>query len=146
MAELVAGYGGKRVLDGVDLWVKSGEVVALLGRNGAGKSTLLRCVVGLMGQDGGEVWLDGVNVAGWSVGKRCRHLAYLPQNPDDLLFADSVREELEITLGNHNIEPHELALSPDDLLVKLGLSGEGESFRVICRWGSDSGWRLGRWR
>jgi energy-coupling factor transport system ATP-binding protein len=126
--DLVAGYDGKRVLNGVNLQVASGEIVALLGRNGAGKSTLLRCVVGLMAQDEGEVWLNGAEVSGWSVGKRCRHLAYLPQNPDDLLFADTVRQELDITLRNHKINQNDLLLSPDDLLEALGLRGEGASY------------------
>ena len=128
VSELEAGYGKNQVLKGVDLQIGAGETVALLGRNGAGKSTLLRCVVGLMAQAEGEVWLDGEEVSGWSVGNRCRHLAYLPQNPDDLLFADTVREELHITLQNHKIEPNDLVLPPADLLEKLGLKGQAESY------------------
>ena len=52
-----------RALDGIDLHVKKGEFVAIMGRSGSGKTTLLN-MLGCMDQpDQGEYWLDGVNVA-----------------------------------------------------------------------------------
>ena len=51
-------YGARRVLNGVDLGIERGEIVALLGENGAGKSTLLSCLAGLARPDSGQVWLD----------------------------------------------------------------------------------------
>lgn len=54
--------GGPQVLDGIDLEVARGEVVALVGANGAGKSTLLRTLVGLVPATAGEVVVDGVDV------------------------------------------------------------------------------------
>jgi ABC-type branched-subunit amino acid transport system ATPase component/ABC-type branched-subunit amino acid transport system permease subunit len=58
------GYGGVPVLFGVDLGVRRGEVVALLGTNGAGKSTLLRAISGLATPDAGQVLLDGDDITG----------------------------------------------------------------------------------
>ena len=55
-------YGALEVLRGVDLTVRRGEVVVLLGASGAGKSTLLRCVNHLEAADGGEIWVDGVPI------------------------------------------------------------------------------------
>ncbi|GAA0965397.1 phosphonate ABC transporter ATP-binding protein [Acrocarpospora macrocephala] len=52
-------YSGRQVLDSLDLDVRSGELVALLGANGCGKSTALRCAVGLETPDGGTVRVDG---------------------------------------------------------------------------------------
>ncbi|MGH8998609.1 MAG: phosphonate ABC transporter ATP-binding protein [Acidimicrobiia bacterium] len=57
-------YGDHAALDGVDLRVGTGEVVALVGPNGAGKSTLLRCLVRLVEPTAGEVHLDGREVTG----------------------------------------------------------------------------------
>jgi ABC-type branched-subunit amino acid transport system ATPase component/predicted MFS family arabinose efflux permease len=55
-------YGGVQVLFGVDLTVRSGEIVALLGTNGAGKSTLLRAIAGLQPASAGAVFIDGEDV------------------------------------------------------------------------------------
>lgn len=55
-------FGDRVVLDGLDLDVASGELVAVLGANGSGKSTALRCVVGLVRPDAGEIRVDGVPV------------------------------------------------------------------------------------
>ncbi len=52
---LAAGYGGGRILDGIDLRVREGEAVALLGRNGVGKTTLLRALYGMLPADEGRV-------------------------------------------------------------------------------------------
>ena len=62
--ELRKSYLGARVLDGVDLDVRRGETLVILGGSGSGKSTLLRCLVGLERPDSGTVRIDGVDVFG----------------------------------------------------------------------------------
>ncbi len=59
---LDAGYTGRQVLFGVDIDVKEGEIVALLGTNGAGKSTLLKSISGVVEADRGAVVLDGRDI------------------------------------------------------------------------------------
>jgi len=59
---LEVGYGGVQVLFGVDLTVRRGEIVAVLGTNGAGKSTLLRAVAGLHEATGGAIYVDGEDI------------------------------------------------------------------------------------
>ena len=71
------GYGHLRVVDGVDLTVRRGEVVALLGPNGCGKSTLVRGVLGLVEQQGGSVKLLGVPRAEFRDHTR---IGYVPQH------------------------------------------------------------------
>ncbi len=61
---LVAGYGALRVLHGVDLQVKTGEIVALLGSNGAGKSTFNNMVCGLYRPTAGEIRFQGTDITG----------------------------------------------------------------------------------
>ena len=66
-------YGPVQVLFGVDLEVKEGEIVALLGTNGAGKSTLLRAISGLTPPHGGAIFFDGEDVTGFAPEESFQH-------------------------------------------------------------------------
>lgn len=61
--DLVAGYEGSRVLNGISLSVDAGESVAVLGRNGVGKTTLMESIMGLVRPTAGSVLIDGVDLA-----------------------------------------------------------------------------------
>jgi branched-chain amino acid transport system ATP-binding protein len=61
---LTVSYDGVQVLFGVDLQIRQGEIVALLGTNGAGKSTTLNAISGLVEADGGNIWFDGTALTG----------------------------------------------------------------------------------
>lgn len=93
---LVTGYGRKQVLGGVDLAVRAGEVVALIGHNGAGKSTLLKAVYGLLPIWEGHVALNGTNLTGPDPRRLLQAgVAYVPQG--NRVFTDlTVRENLEL--------------------------------------------------
>ncbi len=60
---LEAWYGESQALRGVDLAVRPGEVVTLVGRNGAGKTTTLRCIMGIHRQKSGRTLLDGADIS-----------------------------------------------------------------------------------
>ncbi len=64
VTDLCVSYGGVQVLFGVDLTVRRGEAVALLGTNGAGKSTLLRAISGLVDADRGRIRFEGSDITG----------------------------------------------------------------------------------
>jgi branched-chain amino acid transport system ATP-binding protein len=61
--DIVAGYGGVPVLDGVSVTARPGTITAVLGANGAGKTTLLRTISGLVRPRRGQVLIDGANLA-----------------------------------------------------------------------------------
>lgn len=69
---IVAGYADTTVLRGVDLSLRPGEVVALLGANGAGKSTTCAVAAGDLGVTAGRVLLDGVDITSWPAHRRAR--------------------------------------------------------------------------
>jgi energy-coupling factor transport system ATP-binding protein len=96
--------------------------VALMGRNGSGKTTLLKCIVGLLHPRQGQIVLDGQSIAGSDTAEICRCVGYLPQEPDAMLFADTVMDELQITLRNHALQ-NAPPIVPVDLLARLGLNG-----------------------
>jgi branched-chain amino acid transport system ATP-binding protein len=93
---LSAGYGRARVLFDIDLEVRGGEVVALLGRNGAGKSTTLKAIMGLVPPSSGEVVFDGRNLRHLRPYQVARlGLGYVPE--DRRIFTDlTVAENLEV--------------------------------------------------
>ena len=139
-------YGSRQVVKGVDLSVKSGEVVGLLGPNGAGKTTTFYMVVGLVVADGGDIELDGRSIARLPIYKRARRgVSYLPQEASvfrKLSVEDNIRAILEMqvdengrALDTSEIE-HRLEMLLDELQIKhlrtnaaLSLSG-GERRRT----------------
>ena len=88
---LAAGYGARGVLEGIDLVLEPGVVVALVGPNGAGKSTLLRALAGLIRPSAGAVTLGGVDIGSLSRGALAARIAVVPQT-FDTLFPFTVRE------------------------------------------------------
>jgi len=120
-------YDTTPALRGVNLKIASGELVALMGRNGSGKTTLLKCIVGLLRPRQGEITLGGKSLIGQETTDICRSVGYLPQEPDALLFADTVAEELAVTLHNHGLLDSP-PVAPADLLARLGLSGLATSY------------------
>lgn len=73
-----------KILNGVSLSLKGGELVGLIGPNGAGKSSLLRCVTGGVRQWTGNIALDGQQVNSLPRVDRARHLSYMPQRTESL--------------------------------------------------------------
>lgn len=82
VTHLQAAYGLSRVLHGVNLSVRAGEVACLLGRNGSGRSTLLRALMGLVQAEGEVVW-RGQNISTQRPFERAQQgLGYVPENRD----------------------------------------------------------------
>lgn len=85
-------YGPSRVLHGVSLEARAGEVVSLLGRNGAGKSTTLKAVMNMVDVTGGRVRFDGRDITGAPTHEISRlGVGYVPE--DRRIFADLTVEE-----------------------------------------------------
>ncbi len=64
VAGLARRFGGVRALDGVDLTVRAGEIVGIIGPNGSGKTTLVNCITGFVRPTGGTVRFDGRDITG----------------------------------------------------------------------------------
>lgn len=81
IAGLSAFYGASQVLFGVDLDVKRGQCMALLGRNGAGKSTTMKAIAGVIPAGGGKVMLAGADITGAKSYRIARAgLGFVPEN------------------------------------------------------------------
>jgi len=94
---LVSGYGNKQILNGVDINVNKGEIVAIIGHNGAGKSTLLKTIFGLLPIREGEILFEGIRLNTNKPRDLLRKgVAYVPQG--NCVFPDlTVEENLEVS-------------------------------------------------
>ncbi|MGV9880071.1 ABC transporter ATP-binding protein [Streptomyces sp. NPDC003006] len=97
--------GRVEALRRVDLTVTSGETVALMGRNGAGKSTLLSTLVGLLEPTSGTVRVGGAVPHRTAPRQLIRHVGLVPQEPRDLLYADTVAAECAAADRDADAEP-----------------------------------------
>jgi energy-coupling factor transport system ATP-binding protein len=114
-------YSGKRALNKVSATINHGEIVAVMGRNGAGKSTLLHSIVGLHAPDSGRITVNGDDPTGLKGAQRRSSIGYVPQEPSDLLFASSVREECELADRSNNLESGTTASLLDRLVPQISL-------------------------
>ncbi|MEV0735002.1 ATP-binding cassette domain-containing protein [Streptomyces sp. NPDC050549] len=89
----------------VDLTIAPGETVALMGRNGAGKSTLLNTLVGLVAPTSGSVRAGGLTPHRTAPRDLVRRVGLVPQEPRDLLYADTVAAECAAADADAGAEP-----------------------------------------
>ncbi len=91
---------GRNVLNGLNLKVKQGETIALVGESGAGKSTILNLVIGFNFANSGQVLLDGKDLSKIDLRSYRKHLAVVPQT--SILFSGTIRDN--ITYGIDNVD------------------------------------------
>ncbi|HJS18643.1 MAG TPA: ABC transporter ATP-binding protein, partial [Anaerolineales bacterium] len=90
------------ILQNVNLQIQRGDLIAVLGPNGSGKSTLVKHAIGLLKPTSGRVLIEGGDTRSMSVAQIARTLGYVFQSPTHMLFAPTVREELEF--GPQNLD------------------------------------------
>lgn len=100
---LVHRYNEVIALDGVDLDIASCEIVAVVGENGSGKTTFVKHLNGLLRPTAGDVIVDGLDASTTPTADLARHVGLVFQNPDTMLFAETVEEE--VAFGLRNIDP-----------------------------------------
>lgn len=119
--ELNKSYRGRKVVDGVELEIRRGEVVGLLGPNGAGKTTTFYILVGLARPDSGRVLLNGDEITDLPMYLRARSgISYLPQEPS--VFRQlTVEENLLAVLETLPLTTEQQRDRLEQLLAQMGL-------------------------
>jgi energy-coupling factor transport system ATP-binding protein len=96
-----------------------------MGPNGAGKTTILRSILKLI-PSSGDIYIGKNHIKDLQLSEIIKQIAYLPQNPNDLLFAESIFDELEITLNNHSQKMNNAEIA--EFLDHFGLGEKGNRY------------------
>lgn len=127
--------GGTQVLNNVDLQIKDGEFVAIMGENGAGKTTLVKMFNGLLKPNSGKISVDGVDTREKSVAQLSRDVGLIFQNPDHQLFAETVAEELSFSLRNFGFSEEVVQRRVTSLMNTLDLERYSSSSPFVLSGG-----------
>jgi lipopolysaccharide export system ATP-binding protein len=132
---LVKQYGGRRVVNGVDIHVRTGEVVGLLGKNGAGKTTTFYMIVGLVAPTEGHVYMSDEDVTRMPMYRRARRgIGYLPQE-ESIFRKLTVEENLLAILETLPMTEEERDARCDELLKDFGLEQVRENVAITLSGG-----------
>ncbi|MGC1481136.1 MAG: LPS export ABC transporter ATP-binding protein [Chthoniobacterales bacterium] len=134
-SQLVKIYGGRAVVNGVDINVKQGEIVGLLGPNGAGKTTTFYMIVGLVRPNGGAVHFSGKNVTHQPMYRRAREgMGYLPQEESifrKLTVEQNIMAILETTKSTRKQRKERC----EELLTQFGIEHLAKNYALTLSGG-----------
>src|ERR1700682_5592338 len=133
--QLVKIYGGRSVVDGVNLNVGAGEIVGLLGPNGAGKTTSFYMIVGLVRPNSGRVVFSGEDVTNYPMHKRARlGMGYLPQE-ESIFRKMTVEQNIMAILETLPLSKYERRQRCDQLLHQFGIERIAKNIAITLSGG-----------
>jgi energy-coupling factor transport system ATP-binding protein len=113
---------GLLALNDIELSIRGGDFVAIMGENGAGKTTLAKHLNGLLKPTRGRILVDDEDTKHVSVAHLARKVGLVFQNPDHLLFSETVRDEVAFGLRNFGYSPDVVDKQVERTIEALGLS------------------------
>lgn len=113
----------QRAVDGVDIDIKEGQFVAILGHNGSGKSTLAKHINALLLPSDGTIWIDGINTSEepelWKVRQKA---GMVFQNPDNQIIGTVVEEDVGFGPENMGVPTEDIWKRVNESLEKTGMT------------------------
>jgi energy-coupling factor transport system ATP-binding protein len=138
-SDLVHVYEGREpvtALRGVDIDIKKGEIVSIIGQNGSGKTTLVKHFLGLLNATEGKVNALGNDVTKMTTGELAKTIQLILQNPDFQLFSISAEKEIRFGLENLKLPEEEIEKRVDDALKRANLEDKREIFPFRLSFGN----------
>ena len=108
------------VFDGLNLEIRRGEKIALIGSNGAGKSTLMKLMVGLLKPGTGDILLNGESTRKKKTEQLSKSISLVYQNPEEMFIKDSIRKDIEYAMMVRKVEDYQKRT--DELLEMFRLT------------------------
>ncbi|MEG6511097.1 energy-coupling factor ABC transporter ATP-binding protein [Desulforamulus ruminis] len=119
---------GQPALKGINLNIRQGEMVALVGQNGAGKTTLVKHLIGLLRPQTGQVTVAGRDVSTARISELSQEVGFVFQNPDHQIFNDTVKKEVAFGLVNQGLPESEINRRVLAALREVGLEQQAEAY------------------
>lgn len=97
----------RKIFEGLDLTIRRGDKVALIGSNGAGKSTLMKLMVGLLKPSEGEIFLNGDSIHRKRTEDLSRQISLVYQNPEQMFIQDSIRADVAFAMKARGVKDYQ---------------------------------------
>ncbi len=127
--------GRSEVLHDIDLDVRQGEFVAIVGANGAGKTTLIQAIAGVISPPRGTVHIDGLDVGRADTRTLSSHIGFVFQNPEHQFIANTVFDEIAHGLRLQHLPDDEVRARTQVLLERFGLTGRARTHPFLLSGG-----------
>lgn len=112
---------GRKALNNINLEIKRGERVAIIGKNGAGKSTAAKLLCGIIRPDTGTITLDGTDIKDLSVKEIGEKVGYVMQDPNTMIVKDIIKDEVRMALDLRGMPADEADRRVQTALETCGL-------------------------
>lgn len=112
---------GEEVLHGVNLTIKQGEMLSIVGQNGAGKSTLAKLICGFEKNKNGEIIYEGQDITAEPIRERAKHIGYVMQNPNQMISQTMIFDEVALGIKNSGLSDEEIKEKVYKVLKICGL-------------------------
>lgn len=112
---------GHHALDKINLKVKKGELLAIVGKNGAGKSTFSKVVCGFENHQRGQIFFKGEDISSLSIKERAESIGYIMQNPNQMISQTMIFDEVALGLRNLKLSEEEIKERVNETLKICGL-------------------------
>lgn len=115
-------YGnGHHALKGIDVVIRKGEMLSIVGTNGAGKSTFSKVICGFENAQSGALTLNGEDLTVFSIKERADKIGYVMQNPNQMISKAMIFDEVALGLRNRGVSEEEIRPRVEDTLKICGL-------------------------